>query len=290
VQNSLNKLLGLRLAEDGIMGAMTRSAVRSFQKRSGLVADGIPGPITEAALQSALLQSAAQSAGTAAVGGVAGMPSPGTALPTGSSIDWSSVDPDRRMLYVMELLIGTYQFPVNGAAGLVGNLWAESGVIPNRIEGSSSSTPMRARNFMNQITDFTPDEIMNRSKQAQTGPRLPGTGLAQWTSTDRRRGLFQHSFQGRAAGAAILFDMDAQVDYLVRELQTKYRAVYNLVTQPGVSVNDACDEVIYRFEVPGSVMENGRLLPRSDSRVQAQFAKRRVYAQRAKNVYMNAHP
>ncbi|HRO59223.1 MAG TPA: penicillin-insensitive murein endopeptidase [Burkholderiaceae bacterium] len=50
IQSSLNRILGLRLALDGIVGTLTRSAIRSFQVRSRLVADGIVGPMTEAAL------------------------------------------------------------------------------------------------------------------------------------------------------------------------------------------------------------------------------------------------
>ena len=50
VQQSLNKILGLRLAEDGVTGVRTRSAVRSFQQKSGLLDDGIVGAKTEAAL------------------------------------------------------------------------------------------------------------------------------------------------------------------------------------------------------------------------------------------------
>ena len=54
VQDSLNRVMGLRLAVDGIMGPMTRSAVRSFQQRRGLMVDGVVGPMTENALRSAL--------------------------------------------------------------------------------------------------------------------------------------------------------------------------------------------------------------------------------------------
>jgi GH25 family lysozyme M1 (1,4-beta-N-acetylmuramidase) len=50
VQSSLNRILGLRLAEDGRMGSQTRSAIRSFQQRQGLTADGIVGSLTEKAL------------------------------------------------------------------------------------------------------------------------------------------------------------------------------------------------------------------------------------------------
>ena len=53
VQQSLNKILGLRLAEDGLMGTQTRSAVRSLQQRGGLQVDGSVGPQTEKALVTA---------------------------------------------------------------------------------------------------------------------------------------------------------------------------------------------------------------------------------------------
>lgn len=53
VQQSLNKILNLALAADGISGPLTRSAVRSFQQRARLVVDGIVGPKTEAALVAA---------------------------------------------------------------------------------------------------------------------------------------------------------------------------------------------------------------------------------------------
>jgi len=53
LQASLNRLLGLKLAVDGISGTQTRSAVRSFQGRHSLAADGIVGPLTEAALVAA---------------------------------------------------------------------------------------------------------------------------------------------------------------------------------------------------------------------------------------------
>ncbi|MBI2883598.1 MAG: peptidoglycan-binding protein, partial [Candidatus Methylomirabilis oxyfera] len=47
VQRSLNQILGLRLAVDGIMGPQTRSAIRSFQQKQGLAVDENVGPTTE---------------------------------------------------------------------------------------------------------------------------------------------------------------------------------------------------------------------------------------------------
>jgi peptidoglycan hydrolase-like protein with peptidoglycan-binding domain len=53
VQQSLNKILGLRLIVDGRLGPPTCSAIRSFQRRRGLAPDGIVGPQTERALLAA---------------------------------------------------------------------------------------------------------------------------------------------------------------------------------------------------------------------------------------------
>ncbi len=50
VQDSLNRILGLRLPVNGIMGPETRSAVRSFQERQGLTITGLVGPDTERVL------------------------------------------------------------------------------------------------------------------------------------------------------------------------------------------------------------------------------------------------
>ncbi len=50
IQTSLNRILGLRLPVDGRIGPQTRSALRDFQRRAGLRADAIVGPLTEAAL------------------------------------------------------------------------------------------------------------------------------------------------------------------------------------------------------------------------------------------------
>jgi peptidoglycan hydrolase-like protein with peptidoglycan-binding domain len=50
VQRSLNQIMGLQLAVDGISGTQTRSAIRSFQQQRGLAVDGVVGPQTEQAL------------------------------------------------------------------------------------------------------------------------------------------------------------------------------------------------------------------------------------------------
>ena len=201
---------------------------------------------------------------------------------------WAQIDLNTRMAYVMDLLVTKYRYPVNGAAGLVGNLSAESGVLPQRLEGSKATTPMKTSGFRGRAREFTPQEVLNRSFGKKSGPRLPGVGLAQWTTGSRRRGLFQHQFGGRQMGTDILFNMDAQVDYLVNELQANYPRVNRVLTNPKTSVNDACDEVLYNFEVPGSLLDaNKHKRPRTDPQVVRVFNQRRPLAQRTLTSFKN---
>ncbi|WP_446220673.1 phage tail tip lysozyme [Micromonospora sp. IBHARD004] len=191
-----------------------------------------------------------------------------------------------RAVRVMELLVRRYGYPVNGAAGLVGNLIAESGVIPERIEGSAEGTPMRAADFSGRVRTFTPDEIRDRDYTRRLGPKLPGVGIAQWTSRNRRAGLFSHSLQGRRPGSAILSDLDAQVDYLVTELRRDYGQVDATLRSPGITVDRASDVVLLRFERP-AVVVNGQP---GDPAVQQALARRRAHGARALAAYRRAHP
>jgi Putative peptidoglycan-binding domain-containing protein len=97
VQRSLNQVLGLRLAQDGILGAQTRQAVRTFQKQYGLTVDGIVGQQTERALTAA---GAGQQLRPANVGTTAA-PSRSTDLAIGTtlytSIDLAIVNQGRRI-------------------------------------------------------------------------------------------------------------------------------------------------------------------------------------------------
>lgn len=64
IQSTLNRVMGLQLPVNGEMTPETRSAIRSFQARQGLPADGIVGPQTEAALIAASGQSPAPAEST----------------------------------------------------------------------------------------------------------------------------------------------------------------------------------------------------------------------------------
>jgi hypothetical protein len=82
--------------------------------------------------------------------------------------------------------------------------------------------------------------------------------------------------------------MDAQVEYLVSELQANVALNASLMAA-GVTLNDASDDVVYRFEIPGSILNaSGGRRPRTDPAVQAVFAERRANGQRALRAYQAA--
>ena len=131
-----------------------------------------------------------------------------------------------RIVYIMETLVERYNYSVDGAAALVGNLWVESGgtFAPNILEGG---------------------------RLAQTGEPAPhrgGVGLVQWTGGRRRAVL------GTEQGVDILFDMDAQIAYMVRELQGTYAGVNNVLNNPP-SLQLATRRVFRDYETPQPVVD-----------------------------------
>ena len=129
---------------------------------------------------------------------------------------------------------------------------------------------------------------MDRNKAAKAGPRAPGVGLAQWTTPERRAALFQQTAGGRQLGASVLFNMDAQVDFLVSELKAS-KGLSERLGAAGITVENASDDIVYEFEIPGAILEGKRKRPRSDPAVQAVFQVRRRSAKQALTAYQAAH-
>ncbi len=222
-------------------GPQTVAVIAEFQRRAAVTgpdADGrIVGPRTWAALE------------RFGFGASRVEPAP-------AKSDWPNVSPNERMRYVVKRLVERYGYPVNGAAGIVGNLWSESGVLPSRIEGSKAEAPLRAHDFRGTPTSFTAEQVMSRNKETKLGPKLAGVGLAQWTFGSRRAGLFTHVYEGKSLGAGVLFNMDAQIDYLNQELRTinDFDDVRRVVLTTSVGVHAASDEMVYSFERPGAIL------------------------------------
>jgi RHS repeat-associated protein len=209
-------------------------------------------------------------------------------------IQWALVPEEIRELYVMQGLVDRGLTP-EAAAGISGNLYYESRFLPNAIEGSSFvvshpgdlPTPMVARGFDDVLRAFSPREIMDRSLESEHGPRKAGIGLAQWTTTERRRGLFEFIFGGTEyseSGASILFSLEAQIEYLVFELGEREINRLNRLT-----AYDASDRFLHQHERPGSIIfrdgERSIRIERNESRTaipeERREQARRVYEQRS---------
>lgn len=211
----------------------------------------------------------------------------------GALVDWALVPMTQRRVYIMDQLVRRYGFPAAGAAGIVGNLDRESGLLPERVEGSRAAQPRTAPPMGGGARRrHSASQIMNRSRRPAQGPRLPGVGLAQWTTRARRAGLFAARMGTIAPGAGVLFFMDLQIAYLVSELRQHYRGLNRQLRRRIVTLNDAADGFVYDFERPGALLEDDptrpgrkRRRPRTDPQVQRVFAERRRAARAALQAY-----
>lgn len=121
-----------------------------------------------------------------------------------------------------------------GVAGLMGNIEAESAFIPNNLQN--------AYNKKWGIDDY------QYTKEVDDGVRSflgGGYGICQWTSNGRKQGLYDLA---KAENASV-GNIDAQLDWLWKELTTSYKGVLK-VLQNATTVKEASDKVLTGFERP----------------------------------------
>lgn len=144
-----------------------------------------------------------------------------------------------------------------GAAGLMGNLYAESGCLPNRVETLClQRLRERGRYFTDATyTAFVDDGTIGRAEFLNPLPNCRyGYGLAQWTSISRKAGLYDRC---KAAFVSI-GDLNTQLQYLMHELKTIFNSVYKVLTTTR-SVREASDIVLKKFEMPSDTGERVQL-------------------------------
>lgn len=180
----------------------------------------------------------------------------------------AAVSLEDRVLYVMESLVEQYNYPVDGAAALVGNLWVESRgtMAPNILEGG------------------------RLARRGEPAPQRGGVGLVQWTA-ERREAVL-----GTERGVDILFDMDAQIAYMVRELRGRYAGVNNVLNNPA-NLNQATRRVFRDYETPQVVVDWRRAvrggdpaeIRRTEQIMNGAERGRRQRARRARDLYLREH-
>ncbi len=124
-----------------------------------------------------------------------------------------------------------------GAAGLMGNLYAESGLIPTNLQNTYEKKL--------GYTDAAYTAAVDSGAYTNFGDDGAGYGIAQWTHPDRKPKLLAFA---KAAGKSV-GDLETQLAFLVKELRESFKLVhYVLVT--ATDVKTASNVVLLQFEKP----------------------------------------
>lgn len=130
-----------------------------------------------------------------------------------------------------------------GAAGLMGNLYAESGLKSNNLQ-----------NTYNKKFNMT-DEEYTSSVDAGTYHNFVGDnagyGLAQWTFWTRKQNLLDFAVSSERS----IGNYKMQLEFLMNELKSNYKSVYNTLCN-ATSVLEASNAVLLKFEKPADQSES----------------------------------
>lgn len=129
-----------------------------------------------------------------------------------------------------------------GAAGLMGNLYAESGLNPQNLQNTYEKKL--------GYTDAAYTAAVDSGKYKNFIHDSAGYGLAQWTYWSRKQNMLNFA---RAAGKSI-GDLEMQLDFLFEELSTGYKSVLSTL-KTATAVRTASDSVLLDFERPADQSE-----------------------------------
>lgn len=131
-------------------------------------------------------------------------------------------------------------------AGAMGNLQAESGLEPRRVQGDIPFSEYSI-NYTTQVDNKT----ISKSDFIKNGPNGGGYGLAQWTSSGRKENLYKYKEKNNSS----IGDLQTQLEYLMTEVSgpgwnstSKHNLWENSSGDSGV--NDAADAYCEAFERP----------------------------------------
>lgn len=130
-------------------------------------------------------------------------------------------------------------FNAYGVAGLMGNLYAESGLVPNNLENTYS------KKF--NLTDDEYTKKVDNGTYTNFVKDSAGYGLAQWTYWTRKQNLLNFAKQKKRS----IGNLTMQLEFLVKELKENFPSVYN-VLKTATSVKQASDAVLMDFERPAN--------------------------------------
>lgn len=126
-----------------------------------------------------------------------------------------------------------------GAAGLMGNLYAESGLNPQNLQNTYEKKL--------GYTDATYTAAVDNGKYTNFVKDSAGYGLAQWTYWSRKQNLLNYAQKlGKSIG-----DLEMQLGFLMSELASGYKSLLNTL-KTTTSVKEASNGVLLQFERPAN--------------------------------------
>lgn len=155
-------------------------------------------------------------------------------VPVDAVSDSDKADDTEKVIwdYLMKKIGNSY-----GVAGLMGNLYAESGLRANNLQNSYEKKL--------NITDAEYTRLVDDNAYPDFVKDKAGYGLAQWTFWIRKEALLKFARdKGKSIG-----DLQMQLDFLWKELNTGYQAVL-IVLKNAENVKEASDAVMLWYERP----------------------------------------
>ncbi len=128
---------------------------------------------------------------------------------------------------------------IAGAAGLIGNLYAESALNPKNLQqtyekkSGYSDDSYTAAVDSGRYTNFVRD--------------CAGYGLAQWTFWTRKQALLNYANDNGVS----IGDLNMQIAFIIKELQSGYASVWKILCTTD-SVRTASDNVLFSYEAPAN--------------------------------------
>ena len=149
-----------------------------------------------------------------------------------SAIDTSAANPAQMWDFFKSKGLNDY-----GVAGLMGNLYAESGLRSCNLQNSfENSLGMNDVEYTKAVDDGSYTNFVKDSA---------GYGLAQWTYWSLKQDLLNFCKQKNKS----IGDLDTQMEFLVYQLEKSYKLVWAILKK-AKSVREASDAVLLQFERP----------------------------------------
>lgn len=132
-----------------------------------------------------------------------------------------------------------------GAAGLMGNIQAESGFSPKNLQNSYEKKL--------GYTDTTYTAAVDDGSYTNFAHDSAGYGLCQWTYWSRKQALLEKAKSVKKS----VGDMETQLDFMMSEL-AGYKGMMDILKNAS-TIREASDFVLLNFERPADQSENAKI-------------------------------